>query len=500
MTPGAVIDGVNFTVGPQTVAARLKTAFAEYTRVYAEAHPELRRDFKNSTGGVRIAAYSVRMKMMPRLLSRRPLVTFLMVWVTLAPTASRVSAQGAHAADHVGADTCPICIARRAGGASSGGSTSSGNSRSSQPANAGPTEAQRLQQSQQDFARFQIQQRAQQEQQFRQVQRQNATRQQAAQGIANIFMQMATEEEENEPKVTPSYRSPPPTSNYTPSTYTPDEPDPAALQRAVESARLRAELDRARTSAREIAEGIALTQESAAAGDDTAWWAQVFSPVPMIKQSADTFLDVAAELGGPGAKIVGRSYKSLQDGFDIYGEAEKKSPTGVVIQTSSMIANAGKLADTASGGHYKSQVGTMGTVVKMAETAHADDWLKALENGVDVGLDSAGGVVGERALSVTKAVKKGAFGAIGIVKEAEAALERQGELSDLRTRLGGTAARTEAQFGPRVAELNQQAEALERQLRALEAGNFSPVPSPPTTGKGEPMVLPDIPIFAPRSP
>jgi branched-subunit amino acid aminotransferase/4-amino-4-deoxychorismate lyase len=42
VTPVAAIDGARFRVGPDTVASRLKAAFAEYARAYAGAHPELR--------------------------------------------------------------------------------------------------------------------------------------------------------------------------------------------------------------------------------------------------------------------------------------------------------------------------------------------------------------------------------------------------------------------------------------------------------------------------
>jgi branched-chain amino acid aminotransferase len=40
LTPVAEIDGTRFTVGPETVASRLKAAFAEYARAYATAHPQ----------------------------------------------------------------------------------------------------------------------------------------------------------------------------------------------------------------------------------------------------------------------------------------------------------------------------------------------------------------------------------------------------------------------------------------------------------------------------
>lgn len=40
--PVAAIDDLRFAVGPQTVTARLKSAFAEYARAYATAHPELK--------------------------------------------------------------------------------------------------------------------------------------------------------------------------------------------------------------------------------------------------------------------------------------------------------------------------------------------------------------------------------------------------------------------------------------------------------------------------
>jgi branched-chain amino acid aminotransferase len=42
VTPIASLDGRLFTVGPNTVTARLKTAFADYARAYAAAHPEYR--------------------------------------------------------------------------------------------------------------------------------------------------------------------------------------------------------------------------------------------------------------------------------------------------------------------------------------------------------------------------------------------------------------------------------------------------------------------------
>jgi branched-chain amino acid aminotransferase len=42
LTPVAAIDDTRFKVGPATVTARLKTAFAEYARAYAAAHPELK--------------------------------------------------------------------------------------------------------------------------------------------------------------------------------------------------------------------------------------------------------------------------------------------------------------------------------------------------------------------------------------------------------------------------------------------------------------------------
>ena len=42
VTPIAAIDGYRFKVAPDSVTARLKTAFAEYTRTYAAGHPELR--------------------------------------------------------------------------------------------------------------------------------------------------------------------------------------------------------------------------------------------------------------------------------------------------------------------------------------------------------------------------------------------------------------------------------------------------------------------------
>lgn len=42
ITPVAAIDGLRFKVGPDSVAARLKAAFADYACAYAAAHPELK--------------------------------------------------------------------------------------------------------------------------------------------------------------------------------------------------------------------------------------------------------------------------------------------------------------------------------------------------------------------------------------------------------------------------------------------------------------------------
>lgn len=42
VAPVAAIDDVPFNVGPDTVTARLKAAFARYARTYTDAHPELR--------------------------------------------------------------------------------------------------------------------------------------------------------------------------------------------------------------------------------------------------------------------------------------------------------------------------------------------------------------------------------------------------------------------------------------------------------------------------
>lgn len=42
ITPVGAIDGVRFTVGPGTVSARLKDAFADYARASGQAHPELK--------------------------------------------------------------------------------------------------------------------------------------------------------------------------------------------------------------------------------------------------------------------------------------------------------------------------------------------------------------------------------------------------------------------------------------------------------------------------
>ena len=41
LVPVGEIDGVRFTVGPNTVTSRLKDAFAAAARAYASAHPEL---------------------------------------------------------------------------------------------------------------------------------------------------------------------------------------------------------------------------------------------------------------------------------------------------------------------------------------------------------------------------------------------------------------------------------------------------------------------------
>jgi branched-chain amino acid aminotransferase len=41
VVPVAAIDGTAFQVGPDTVTARLKAAFAVEARAYATAHPEL---------------------------------------------------------------------------------------------------------------------------------------------------------------------------------------------------------------------------------------------------------------------------------------------------------------------------------------------------------------------------------------------------------------------------------------------------------------------------
>jgi branched-chain amino acid aminotransferase len=41
VVPVGEIDGVRFKLGPETVAARLKQAFARFARNYADAHPEL---------------------------------------------------------------------------------------------------------------------------------------------------------------------------------------------------------------------------------------------------------------------------------------------------------------------------------------------------------------------------------------------------------------------------------------------------------------------------
>jgi len=38
----AAIDAHRFQVGPDSVAMRLKAAFADHARAYAAAHPELR--------------------------------------------------------------------------------------------------------------------------------------------------------------------------------------------------------------------------------------------------------------------------------------------------------------------------------------------------------------------------------------------------------------------------------------------------------------------------
>ena len=42
ISPVGAVDDVRFNVGPDTVTARLKTAFADFMRAYAAAHPEQR--------------------------------------------------------------------------------------------------------------------------------------------------------------------------------------------------------------------------------------------------------------------------------------------------------------------------------------------------------------------------------------------------------------------------------------------------------------------------
>lgn len=42
LTPVGAIDGMRYAVGPDTVTARLRAAFADYVRTYAAAHPELK--------------------------------------------------------------------------------------------------------------------------------------------------------------------------------------------------------------------------------------------------------------------------------------------------------------------------------------------------------------------------------------------------------------------------------------------------------------------------
>lgn len=42
LVPVGAIDGMRFNVGPTTLTARLKAAFAHYVRAYAAAHPQLR--------------------------------------------------------------------------------------------------------------------------------------------------------------------------------------------------------------------------------------------------------------------------------------------------------------------------------------------------------------------------------------------------------------------------------------------------------------------------
>jgi branched-chain amino acid aminotransferase len=42
VVPVGAIDGIRYAVGPDTVSARLKAAFAAHARAYADAHPELR--------------------------------------------------------------------------------------------------------------------------------------------------------------------------------------------------------------------------------------------------------------------------------------------------------------------------------------------------------------------------------------------------------------------------------------------------------------------------
>ena len=42
ITPVCAIDDLRFDVGPQTVSARLKAAFAAYMQAYVESRPELK--------------------------------------------------------------------------------------------------------------------------------------------------------------------------------------------------------------------------------------------------------------------------------------------------------------------------------------------------------------------------------------------------------------------------------------------------------------------------
>lgn len=275
----------------------------------------------------------------------------------------------------------------------------------------------------------------------------------------------------------------------------------AALERArreVEAAKLRAELQRVRDSARDISDGIALIQQSAAEGKADSYPASVFNYAPTVKISIDTLMDVVSELGGGALKTVAYGYKAVQDGFDIFGQGQRVSVgvPGAVTETGSMVVNAGKAAD-AIAKEYKGELSGMGTLVKAAKggvtaaefATGEGDWLKAMDTGKDI--------AGEFLPKLGKGIVAGATGAVKVGVELGAAGQRGEELSQLRGQLDRTAQNAQAKYGAKVDELNSRANSLEQQLRDLESERISPAPVPPAGGTGRPMVLPDLPITVP---